>query len=178
METFGRFLEPNILAAIRRELNPAFQEGELSSAIKSMLGDSGLLENLRQGPSGKSASPPLAPAPAIVQPASALPGETSVHQTATGLQPATTSVSHGPAEDGASDTGWNEGQDITERLIRIIMDATGFNRDEIQPDMDLRRDLSIRSSRLPIIMDTAEQQFGITIELEDFIGVRTVQGNC
>jgi len=62
-----------------------------------------------------------------------------------------------------------------ERLIRIIMEATGFNRDEIQPDMDLRRDLSIRSSRLPIIMDAAERQFGITIELEDFIGVRTVK---
>ena len=62
-----------------------------------------------------------------------------------------------------------------ERLIRIIMDATGFNRDEIQPDMDLRRDLSIRSSRLPIIMDAAERQFGITIELEDFIDVRTVK---
>ena len=55
------------------------------------------------------------------------------------------------------------------------MDATGFNRDEIEPDMDLRRDLSIRSSRLPIIMDAAERQFGITIELEDFIHVRTVQ---
>ena len=68
-----------------------------------------------------------------------------------------------------------EGQDLMERLIRIIMDATGFNRDEIQPDMDLRRDLSIRSSRLPIIMDAAERQFGITIELEDFIDVRTVK---
>jgi NAD(P)-dependent dehydrogenase (short-subunit alcohol dehydrogenase family)/acyl carrier protein len=62
-----------------------------------------------------------------------------------------------------------------ERLIGIIMDATGFNRDEVQPDMDLRRDLSIRSSRLPIIMDAAERQFGITIELEDFINVRTVK---
>ena len=62
-----------------------------------------------------------------------------------------------------------------ERLIRIIMDATGFEREEIQPDMDLRKDLSIRSSRLPIIMDAAERQFGITIELEDFIGARTVK---
>ncbi|MBA3013182.1 MAG: SDR family oxidoreductase [Proteobacteria bacterium] len=66
------------------------------------------------------------------------------------------------------------GEDIMEKLIRIIMDATGYNRDEIQPDMDLRKDLSIRSSRLPIIMDAAEHQFGITIELEDFIDVRTV----
>jgi len=68
-----------------------------------------------------------------------------------------------------------ERQDHMEALIRIIMDATGFNRDEIQPDMDLRRDLSIRSSRLPIIMDAAERHFGITIELEDFLQVRTVK---
>jgi malonyl CoA-acyl carrier protein transacylase len=69
----------------------------------------------------------------------------------------------------------SERQDHIEALIQIIMDATGFNRDEIQPDMDLRRDLSIRSSRLPIIMDAAERHFGITIELEDFINVRTVR---
>jgi malonyl CoA-acyl carrier protein transacylase len=66
-------------------------------------------------------------------------------------------------------------QEHMEALIRIIMDATGFNRDEIQPDMDLRRDLSIRSSRLPIIMDAAERHFGITIEFEDFMQVRTVR---
>jgi len=66
------------------------------------------------------------------------------------------------------------GRDLMERLIRIIMDATGYERDEIQPEMDLRKDLSIRSSRLPIIMDAAERQFGITIDLEDFIEVRTV----
>ena len=65
-------------------------------------------------------------------------------------------------------------QNVTERLIRIIMDATGFERDEIEPEMDLRKDLSIRSSRLPIIMDAAESQFGITIELEEFIDARTV----
>ena len=68
-----------------------------------------------------------------------------------------------------------ERQDHLEAIIRIIMDATGFDRDEIQPDMDLRRNLSIRSSRLPIIMDAAERHFGITIELEDFIQVRTVR---
>jgi len=66
-------------------------------------------------------------------------------------------------------------QDHIEALIQIIMEATGFEREEIQPDMDLRRDLSIRSSRLPIIMDAAGHQFGITIELEDFIGLRTVR---
>jgi malonyl CoA-acyl carrier protein transacylase len=68
-----------------------------------------------------------------------------------------------------------ERQDLMEALIRIIMDATGYSRDEIQPDMDLRRDLSIRSSRLPVIMDAAERHFGITIEMEDFLQVRTVK---
>jgi malonyl CoA-acyl carrier protein transacylase len=145
METFGRFLKPNILEAVRQELNPAFQEGNLSSVIKSMLGDSGLLEDQKQVSPGESASPPLDLISAIPGPALPTPGEPS------------------------------ERQDITERLIRIIMDATGFNREEIQPDMDLRRDLSIRSSRLPVIMDAAEHQFGITIELEDFIHVRTVK---
>ena len=78
-----------------------------------------------------------------------------------------------PASETAS--ALTETSEHIESLIQIIMDATGFNRDEIQPDMDLRRDLSIRSSRLPIIMDAAERHFGITIELEDFINVRTVR---
>ena len=77
-----------------------------------------------------------------------------------------------PAPDAAATP---ERLDHLEALIHIIMEATGFNRDEIQPDMDLRRDLSIRSSRLPIIMDAAERQFGITIEFEDFMQVRTVK---
>ncbi|HME43876.1 MAG TPA: SDR family oxidoreductase [Syntrophorhabdales bacterium] len=141
IETFGGSLKPNILEAIRQELDPTFQEGDLSSVIESMLVGSatgGEAPPLRVSVSPRPpapVSPPLVPAP----------GEAS------------------------------EQQDLMERLIRIIMDATGFNRDEIQPNMDLRRDLSIRSSRLPIIMDGAERQFGITIELEDFIGVRTVK---
>ena len=84
--------------------------------------------------------------------------------------PATARMGQTPPVSGET----SDGQDVMERLIRIIMDATGFERDEIQPDMDLKRDLSIRSSRLPIIMDAAERQFGITIEMEDFIDVRTV----
>ncbi len=145
IETFGRLLKPNILEAIRQELDPTFQEGDLSSVIKSMLVGSGPPEGQKQVSPGKPASPPLDSTPAILGQASPAPGEASEHQ------------------------------DLMERLIRIIMNATGFNRDEIQPDMDLRRDLSIRSSRLPVIMDAAERQFGITIELEDFIGVRTVK---
>ncbi|MBI4859594.1 MAG: SDR family NAD(P)-dependent oxidoreductase [Candidatus Riflebacteria bacterium] len=65
--------------------------------------------------------------------------------------------------------------ELFERVVRLIMKATGYDRDEIQPDLDLRRDLAIRSSRLPVIMDGAEREFGIAVRLEDFVGVRTVR---
>ena len=146
METYGRLFEPNILAAIRQEHDPTFQEGDLAAVIQSMLRGSGPPEGWRESLTGEPASPPLTPIPAIPD------GQVS------------------PALGEAP-----EGQDHIETLIRIIMEATGFERDEIQPEMDLRRDLSIRSSRLPIIMDAAERRFGITIELEDFIHVRTVK---
>jgi malonyl CoA-acyl carrier protein transacylase len=145
METFGQLLKPSILQAIRQEHNPAFQEGDLSEVIKAMLAGSAPPENHKQLSPGKPSAPPLLSTPSI--PEQAAP--------AAGAVPA--------------------GQDLLERLIRIIMDATGYEREEIQPDMDLRKDLAIRSSRLPIIMDAAESQFGITIEFEDFIDARTVR---
>jgi NAD(P)-dependent dehydrogenase (short-subunit alcohol dehydrogenase family)/acyl carrier protein len=92
-----------------------------------------------------------------------------------GVEPPPPRVPESPSPRVPESGETPENQDLMERLIRIIMDATGFNREEIQPDMELRRDLSIRSSRLPVIMDAAERQFAITIELEDFIGVRTVK---
>jgi len=64
---------------------------------------------------------------------------------------------------------------ITEQVIKIIMDATGYERDEIQPDMDIRNDLAIKSSRIPVIVDEAEKRFNITTTLEDFLTVQTVQ---
>ena len=65
--------------------------------------------------------------------------------------------------------------EMTETVIQVIMEATGYERDEIAPGMDLREDLSIRSSRLPVIMDNIETRFGIKIHLEDFMEVRTVE---
>jgi malonyl CoA-acyl carrier protein transacylase len=145
LETYGRFFEPHILSAVRREHDPTFQAGDLSAVIQSMLRGSGPPEARPPISVVKPAATPPEPIPAIPEPDS-------------------------PALDDAPGR-----QDHVETLIHIIMDATGFNRDEIEPDMDLRRDLSIRSSRLPIIMDAAERQFGITIELEDFLHVRTVK---
>jgi NAD(P)-dependent dehydrogenase (short-subunit alcohol dehydrogenase family)/acyl carrier protein len=149
LESSGGLLKPIILEALRQELHPHFQEGDLSSALQSMFGTSEPLAGRMPVSPGTPAAlpPPLDLPPSAPDPMhpSSPPGVVSVHQ------------------------------DLMERLIGIIMDATGFNRDEIQPGMDLRKDLSIRSSRLPIIMDAAERQFAITIELEDFIDVRTVQ---
>ncbi len=145
MQTYGHFFESNILAAVRQEHDPTFQPSDLSAAIQSMLQGSGVASGQRPISLEEPAAPPY-------EPVRAKP------------KPAPPALEAAPAYEGHLET-----------LIHIIMDATGFNRDEIEPDMDLRRDLSIRSSRLPIIMDAAERQFGITIELEDFIHVRTVK---
>jgi len=149
LATFGGILKPNILETIRRELNPQFQEGDLASALLAMLGGDGTSEDRKQGSHGNVAIPP--------PPLDSTPVAADSEQS--------------PSPDGALSAY----QNLMERLIGVIMEATGFNRDEIEPEMDLRKDLSIRSSRLPLIMDAAERQFGITIEFEDFIDVRTVE---
>jgi len=92
------------------------------------------------------------------------------------MEPTTTAPMTGDhsAKISAALNGLDE-SDVTERVIRLIMEATGYERNEIEPDMDLREDLSIRSSRLPVIMDAVEGHFGIKIELEDFMDVRTIR---
>jgi malonyl CoA-acyl carrier protein transacylase len=109
------------------------------------------------------AAAPAAPVVPAVPVVPVVPAVPVVSQAAQAAQAAS------PARSGPS-----EGDDLMERLIQIIMDSTGFEREEVQPGMDLRKDLSIRSSRLPIIMDAAEREFGIIIEMEDFLDVRTV----
>ncbi|MHC1730167.1 MAG: SDR family oxidoreductase [Syntrophobacteraceae bacterium] len=178
LDSFGRFLKPGILEAIRREVSPAFHEDDLESVIQAMFGGAVSPEVRREPPhaveSGinrDSHAPgiPLAPPLEKREAAGDLPPveEASGGFASPGASPLPTET---PAPGDAT-----EGQEHLESLIQIIMDATGFERDEIQPDMDLKRDLSIRSSRLPIIMDAAERQFGITFELQDFIHVRTVK---
>lgn len=151
LESFGKYLKPAILDALRREVDPSFSEAALDQLFRSGWEVApGPLPALPQraaspAPLTSPGTPPLRPAP---------------------VRPEAAEVS--PAAVPAP-------EDYLERIIQIIMDATGYERDEIEPDMDLRQDLAIRSSRLPVIMDAAERDFGITIRLEDFFGVRTVQ---
>jgi acyl transferase domain-containing protein/NAD(P)H-dependent flavin oxidoreductase YrpB (nitropropane dioxygenase family)/NAD(P)-dependent dehydrogenase (short-subunit alcohol dehydrogenase family)/acyl carrier protein len=148
--SFGKYLKPAILEALRREVNPAFTEAELDQ----LLGD-----GIASAPAPvlaaplRAAAPPPLPSPAPESPAPAAAPEVAPAAPAAPLSP----------------------EGCLERIIQIIMDATGYERDEIEPDMDLRQDLAIRSSRLPVIMDAAEREFRIAIRIDDFLGVRTVQ---
>lgn len=72
------------------------------------------------------------------------------------------------------DISLSRDEEIVEKVMAIIMQATGYERAELEPEMDIRQDLSIRSSRLPVIMDAAEQVFNIVIKLEEFMDVRTI----
>ncbi|MBM4284464.1 MAG: SDR family NAD(P)-dependent oxidoreductase [Deltaproteobacteria bacterium] len=126
-------LKPAIIEAVRREVDPTFDEARLTR-IMGLSAD--------PGPAAAPAAPP-APAPAPVS------------------QPAATRQDDGP-------------RDYLEEVIHIIMDATGYEREELEPHLDIRRDLAIRSSRLPVIMDMARRQFGITVRVEDFVGVNTI----
>jgi len=142
LESFGRFLIPTVLAAIRKEHDPTFTEEDLNRFMGQMLPrvDVAALPTPEPGPVSAQPTPSAQAAPAQAEKA--------------------------PAEYDTSD--------VTETVIRIIMEATGYDRDEIDADMDLREDLSIRSSRLPVIMDALEGHFKIKIELEDFMDVRTI----
>ncbi|MFC1884078.1 SDR family NAD(P)-dependent oxidoreductase [Thermodesulfobacteriota bacterium] len=140
LESFGKYLKPQIVQAVRREVDPSFTEEKLSSFLGA-------------GLSGTSYS----------QPAGVESSTPGVSSDAIGY----------PREQNRQFVP--EENNLLEGVIKIIMDATGYDRDEIEPDMDIRQDLAIRSSRLPVIMDSAEQRFGIKINIEDFIGVRTVR---
>ncbi len=144
LESFGKIIKPQIVEAVRRELDSGFTPERLD----------GILEH---------------------SPVSLFPGESLVsgERSAQPLDQKTDSADLSPAPLPEKDV--KEEVDYLEEVIRIIMNATGYERDEIEPDMDLRKDLAIRSSRMPVIMDGVERQFGITINVEDFMDKRTVK---
>ncbi|MFA9454347.1 MAG: SDR family NAD(P)-dependent oxidoreductase, partial [Candidatus Aminicenantaceae bacterium] len=144
LESFGKIIKPQIVEAVRRELDSGFTPERLD----------GILEH--------------SPVPLFT-------GESleSDERSAQPLDRETDSADLSPAPLPEKDV--KEEIDYLEEVIQIIMNATGYERDEIEPDMDLRKDLAIRSSRMPVIMDGVERQFGITINVEDFMDKRTVK---
>ena len=149
LQSFGRFLKPGILSAIRAEYDPAFTEQSLETALNGMF------------PSGNAST-------AVSDPSDQKEGA-SDFPVQTMAAPST------PKEATITERGAGGIEDVTEAVIRIIMEVTGYDREEIEPDMDLREDLSIRSSRLPVILVALEGRFGIRMEFQDFIDVRTVR---
>jgi acyl transferase domain-containing protein/NAD(P)H-dependent flavin oxidoreductase YrpB (nitropropane dioxygenase family)/NAD(P)-dependent dehydrogenase (short-subunit alcohol dehydrogenase family) len=154
LRSFGEYIKPRVVEAVRRELDPSFT----LELLERNLGT--LPAALPQAKPLDRAESPAAPLQekllAKAEPPAPLPSR--------------------EAEVKARE----EAVDYVEQMIQIIMNATGYERDEIEPDMDIRQDLAIRSSRLPVIMDEVERRFGITVNVEDFVGLRTVReiANC
>ncbi len=146
LESFGKFLKPSILEAIRREHDSRYTPDQLDKLLLSMF------------PASFSSDPPEMTIRAADYP------ESSVN-----------AVDEAVLDIAEKLPGETSTEDVTETVIHLIMEATGYERSEIEPDMDLREDLSIRSSRLPVIMDSLEGHFGIKIEIEDFMDVRTIR---
>jgi malonyl CoA-acyl carrier protein transacylase len=161
MESFGRFLKPALLARIRNDFDPQFSPDNLEALLGKMF------PGITRQQVFSSFAPDLIPSSPAPPPPIPAP------QIAAGAPPAAPPQATFPVEPEQAEQ--DTAGDVTESVIRIIMEATGYERDEIEPDMDLREDLSIRSSRLPVIMDSVEGHFGIKIELEDFMDVRTIR---
>ena len=159
LESFGRILKPQIVEAVQRELDPGFTQDQL----ERILGEAPASLPPGELPERKDRPAPL---PKRVPPQAGDFSALSVERESTKAAV--------PSEP-VPQKGREKDVDYVEQIIRIIMNATGYERDEIEPDMDIRQDLAIRSSRLPVIMDEVERQFDITVNLEDFVGLRTVR---
>lgn len=68
--------------------------------------------------------------------------------------------------------------DVPEHDLRIILelisDASGRPLDSLRPELDLRHDLALRSSRFPRLLQDAEYRLGRTIALENMFQISTV----
>lgn len=151
LEGVARYLKPAVLKALRREVSPDIGEHDASNLLQVLLQNSTQMPLPAPCPTDSkefTTSPPRAGTPAVLP-------EVEFSDHAGGVLP--------------------DADPVVEAVIQIIMEVTGYERDEIAPDMDIRKDLTIRSSRLPVIMDAAEQRFAISIEVMDFITVRTVR---
>jgi acyl transferase domain-containing protein/NAD(P)H-dependent flavin oxidoreductase YrpB (nitropropane dioxygenase family)/NAD(P)-dependent dehydrogenase (short-subunit alcohol dehydrogenase family)/acyl carrier protein len=143
-ESFGKFLKPGLLEAIRKSHDTRFSEDSLNEILNKMF------------PFLEASSLPRPELGCVANIASEVSNSAKSNIDAQRFPPQ------------------DKDFDITESVIRIIMDVTGYERREIASEMDLREDLSIRSSRLPVIMDKLETEFAIKAGMEDFLESRTI----
>lgn len=59
-------------------------------------------------------------------------------------------------------------------MLEVLAKASGRPVEQLRPEMDLRYDLALRSSRFPLIIQEAEQRLGLTINFEDLLQVATI----
>ena len=59
-------------------------------------------------------------------------------------------------------------------VLQILAQACGRPVEDLRPEMDLRYDLALRSSRFPLIVQDVEKTLGISVNFEDLLQVSTV----
>lgn len=59
-------------------------------------------------------------------------------------------------------------------VLRILSQASGKPVEDMRPEMDLRYDLALRSSRFPLIVQEVEKALDITVNFEDLLQVLTI----
>ncbi len=79
-------------------------------------------------------------------------------------------------ETDVKDAGKEEGNDVRQihPLFLLLSDLTGVPASEIKPEMDLRKDLALRSSAFPHFLAEAEKRLHITPSFAELVQVATV----
>lgn len=61
-----------------------------------------------------------------------------------------------------------------EVVLGVLAQACGRPAAELRPEMDLRYDLALRSSRFPLIVQEVEKALGLSVNFEDMLRVSTI----
>ncbi|PIU03593.1 acyl carrier protein [Candidatus Shapirobacteria bacterium CG08_land_8_20_14_0_20_39_18] len=64
---------------------------------------------------------------------------------------------------------------LREKIIEIIANHAGMNKEEIAPEADLVRDLNIQRIDIPEIVMILEQELQIKLHQDSFEEIRTVE---
>ena len=106
--------------------------------------------------------------PATVSPASEnVPSVQAVSQGEASAQEADAK----PASDAEAAASY---ADSLAAVLQILAQACGRPVEDLRPEMDLRYDLALRSSRFPLIVQDVEKTLGISVNFEDLLQVATV----